>query len=255
MAVDWDFSLLESLIQDRGDLVIHETAVACPCRKEDFFAGLIHHNGRLAKARTFYCPNCSNNGFLYRDARPVLGMITSVNSGNRSLIEFGRAEPGDLVFSPSLDAGRISDFDRITMTYPAPVDDGQQIMRNVANLGENQSKNLGMAADEDKMWYQANEAIWCEDENGIRYIQGSDFAFVEKKIKWIGNRPDDGTWYTIKYTAFLSWISYITQQTRFDQARNLAPKVVLKKEHVAFGNEKASTPAERKTLEANFEPE
>lgn len=249
---DWSFELLEFLIQDRGDEVIHEIAVACPCRGEDHYASLITDQNRPARKRSLDCDQCDGNGWLYRNARVVKGLVTSVNSGNRSLIEAGYAEPGDCVFSPSLDIGIISDFDRITFTYPAPLDQGQQIMRNAANMEDNKGLNTRLQVNEDRLWYIPEQCIWCEDQNGVVYQQNLDFVFDKKIIRWIGNKPADGVFYTIKYTAFLEWICYSTPMTRIDRARNLGQKVLLKKVHVAFPNDEASTPSERQEKQITF---
>lgn len=249
---DWDFSLLEFLIQDRGDEVIHETAVACPCRAEDHYSSLITYQNRLARRRQISCEQCDGNGWLYRNARTIKGLVTSVNSGNRNLVDIGYAEPGDCVFSPSLDVGLISDFDKVTFTYPVPLDGGQQIMRNAANMSDNKGLNTRLTETEDRLWYIPDRSIWCEDEEGKVYQQDADFVFDGKKLRWVGNKPLDGQFYTIKYTAYLEWICYSTPMTRIDVNRNLGQKVLLKKIHLAFPNDEASTPAERQEQEIVF---
>lgn len=249
---DWNFSDLESLIEARGDDVIHERGVACPCRAEDAFGGMIEKDGRQATRRTIGCEQCDGNGWLWRDAKVIHGLVTSVNPANRSLVDVARSEPGDCVFSPSLNEAIISDYDKITFLYPSPVDDGQQIIRNSARLQDNKRLNLGLTDDEDKVWYLPAAAIWCEDENGNVYTQGSDFVFSQKKIVWIGRRPADGVLYTLKYTAYLEWICYTAPMNRFDNARNLGQRVGLKRVHVAFPNDVNDTPELRQQEELTF---
>lgn len=249
---DWSFTDLESLIESRGDDVIHERAVACPCRAEDTFGSMIEIDGRQARRRSMGCEQCDGNGWLWRDARVIHGLVTSVNPGNRTLIDAGRSEPGDCVFSPSLNEAIISDFDKITFLYAVPLDDGQQIIRNAANMQDNKRLNLGIAENEDKLWYFPATAIWCEDENGVVYTQNADFIFNQKKITWIGNKPANGVLYTIKYTAYIEWVCYTSPMTRIDNARNLGQRVGLKRVHVVFPNDVNDTPGSRQEEELTF---
>lgn len=252
--IDWDFGNLESLIQSRGDEVIHETGVSCPCRREDSYASTILHNNNPATQRKYGCEQCGGLGWLWRDAKVIKGLVTSIESGrNRQLLESGYSVPGDAVFSPSLDVGQVHDFDRITFMYAVPVGDGQVIMRNGANLEDNGMLSLGLATNEDRLWYEADCVIWCEDENGVVYQQDSDFKVEEKKIVWIGTSPADGIFYTLKYNAFLEWIIYSTPMTRFDRARTLGQRVLIRKVHVAAQNEfEFDTAAKRQEQELSF---
>jgi len=146
-----------------------------------------------------------------------------------------------------LHVGYIGDFDKITFTTPDFVGEGQVILRDGGNHNEVKGVRTGLAMNEDRLWYQAACAVHCEDENGVIYTPGSDFQFVDKVIRWVGNAPNSGTFYTLKYTAYLEWIAYNTPMARFDNARNLAQKVLLRKKHVAFHTgSTADTAAKRK---------
>lgn len=237
--IDWDFNALESLIEDRGETVVHETGVACPCRAEDAIASATLTENRPTTRRRYGCEQCGGTGFIYRNAKCVKGLITSVESGrNRELLELGYAVPGDCTFSPSLYATQIQDFDRITLRYPTPVSSGQILMRNAANMGDNAMLNLGLTESQDRLWYEAVCATWCEDENGVLYTQDVDFTLDGKVVEWGGGKaPSHGTFYTIKYNAYLEWVCYATPLTRFDRNRKLGQRVLLRKVHVASLND------------------
>ncbi len=251
---DWDFAQLEELIQARGDDVIHETGVACPCRKDDAYASTVLQENKPATQRKLHCPQCGGVGWLWRNAKVIKGLITSIESGrNRQLLEMGYAVPGDATFSPSLDAATLYDFDRITFLYPVPVGDGQIIMRNGARLADNGLLPLGLEANEDRLWYEAACVIWCEDENGRIYQQNTDFNVSGKTLTWTGGKPRDGVFYTVKYNAYLEWIIYASPMTRFDRARTLGQRVLLRKVHVAQQNGfDFDTAAKRQQQELEF---
>lgn len=251
---DWDFPKLESLIEDRGDIVIHETGIACTCRNDDAFGHFVNKNGQPVSSRRINCKLCQGDGLIFRNARVVKGLITSVNAGSgRRLMEDGYAVPGDCIFSPSMQIGIIGDFDRITMTTSTPISEGQVIVRNVARLGDNQTYEFNVDSDQDKLWYLPDSCIHCEDEDGTLYTQGTDFVFEDKTIRWVGNKPRDGKLYTIKYTAFLEWIAYASPFNRFDRNRSLAQRVLLKKKHTTnLTGSTADTPEKRKEEEVVF---
>jgi len=252
--VDWDFALLEEVIQSRGDDVIHETGVSCPCRREDAYASTIIQDNKPATQRRLDCEQCGGVGWLWRDAKIVKGLVTSVEAGrNRQLLEMGYAVPGDATFSPSLNAGQLHDFDKITFLYAAPVGDGQIIMRNSANLEDNGLLKLGLEDNEDRLWYEAGCVFWCEDENGRVYQQNTDFTVSGKTLSWVGAKPSDGVFYTVKYNAYLEWIIYATPMTRFDRNRKLGQRVLLRKVHVAYQNDfDFDTAAKRQAQEVSF---
>lgn len=251
---DWNFYNLESLIQSRGDEIIHETGVSCTCRAEDVYGSGILKENRLATRRRLGCNKCGGTGWIYRDASIIKGLVTGVETGrNRQLLEMGYAVPGDCTFSPSLHAKTVSDFDRVTFLYPAPVSDGQIVMRNAARLSDNSMLDLGLSDEQDRLWYQADCVLHLEDEDGRVYQQDTDYSIDGKTLTWIGARPEDGKFYTVKYTAYFEWICYATPMTRFDRARKLGQKVLLRKYHVAAQNDyKFDTAENRNEQEIAF---
>jgi hypothetical protein len=183
----------------------------------------------------------------------MLGLITSVHaSSNRELIDMGFAAPGDCVFSPSLNAGFVGDFDRITFTTSTQADNSQVIMRGAATLNENVSLVTDLGPNEDRLWYLPESAQWCEDQHGVVYVHGTDFTFSNNKIVWV-NSPDVGTLYSIKYRNYSEWIAVASPQERFDQGSSLAQKVVLRKKHVHFqSGSQAATAAQRTEEQEDF---
>lgn len=238
--LDWDFHHLEQLIQDRGECVIHEKGISCPvCRVEDPYASMIEHEGQPATVPNgqVNCPRCYGSGFVYRDAKMIKGMFTSVQAGaNKQLLEGGWAVPGDAVFSPSLREEALGDFDKITLTYAIPVGSGQTLMRGAANQGMNAALDTGIAANEDRLWYRAECPIWCEDQLGTVYTYNTDYVLDGHLIRWVGQAPPKGAVYSFKYRAFLEWIVFATPMTRIDRNRSLAQKVLVRKSHTAMLN-------------------
>lgn len=249
LGADWDFSLLESLIQDRGDTVIWETGIACPrCRRDDTTASFNEKNPNEAiRIREVNCPNCHGYGFIYRNATQVLGLLTQVNAGNRQLIDIGIAMPGDCVFSPSLSACEMQDMDRVTLCVTDVLNEGQVIQRGAAHLSNARLRPTDLEETEDRLWYAGNGcAVWCEDANNVVYNADADFQIIDNKIRWIGNTPRDGVFYTLKYYYYPEWIVYASPLQRVDRGRNLQQRVVLRKKHVAFtAQTSVATPAQR----------
>ena len=236
--VDWDFSLLQSLIDDRGDQVVWEKGAPCPqCTEQDPFANALPKEGRPPTKSSIFCDMCLGDGRIYRDPQVIRALVTGIQAGNRTLLEMGFAMPGDMVLSPPLTIFlSVEDFDRITLTTATGVSEGQVIVRGAANTGENKFLKTNLALNEDRLWYLAEDAILCEDVNGKTYESGTDYIFDDKKIVWIGNQPKVGIPYVIKYSAYVEWMVYSTSLDRLDHGRDLAPKVMLRKKHVYFFN-------------------
>ena len=254
-AVDWDMGRLEELIEARGEDVIVETAVACTCRGGGTDVSLIEREGTPASYRRFNCRKCQGDGWIYRNARIVLGLVTGVNPGrDKHLIEGGYATPGDSVMSPSLNTHpTLTDFDKVTFLFAEPVNEGEVKMRGAAHLEDNVHTDTDLTVDEDRLWYIATCSIWCEDEDGLVYVQDGDYVLEDRKIRWIGSQPAVGKLYTIKYMGYPEWIVYSQPFQRFDRNRNLGPRVILKKKHVAFqSGSHADTPATRQEEQQTF---
>lgn len=253
--VDWDFALLEEFIQARGDNVVIETGVACTCRNNDLYASTILRHNSPASFRRMNCERCQGDGFIFRNARIVKGLITGIDPGkNRSLIDSGYAMSGDMVFSPSLSQGHlIGDFDKLTFSFPEEISDGQVIMRGAAHLEDNALVPTDLTTSQDRLWYVADCAIWCEDEDGIVYKQDADFTLSDKKITWIGKQPAEGKLYVLKYMGYPEWIIYTQPFIRYDRNRSLGKRVLLRRKHVHFNTgSQAATPEARQQEEVTL---
>ena len=221
LGVTWsdNFRMQDGLISNRGQTVIHEIGLSCTCRTGNRGEAVVGGSG------TLYCMKCEN-GILYREPLQIMGLISGISS-NRQLVETGFINPGDCVLSisPNL-KNPPADFDKITFTWAENVGDGQVITR-----GESAEGSYGLADNEDLLHYQGAESIYCEDEDGRTYTEGSDFRFEGRKIVWL-NPPDDKKRYTIKYKAYLEWLVYDSPMTRRDRDSDLGFRVVLRKKHL-----------------------
>lgn len=248
---DWNFEYLEEFIQERGDQVIWETAISCSsCRKGDATAAFNEKNStEMSNIRDFNCPNCHGDGFIYRNAQVVTGLLTQVNAGNRQLMEMGLVYPGDCVFSPSLRGPDMENMDKVTLCITDILNEGQVVQRNAANLSYASLRPSTLSAQEDRLWYAGDGCVvWCEDQNNVVYTSDVDFQVVDNLVRWVGKKPADGVYYTIKYHYYPEWIVYSTPLHRVDRGRDLKQRVMLRKKHVAFLNSTdKATPAQRQT--------
>lgn len=249
--IDWDFNLLNEFVHDRGDTVIWETAIACAsCRKGDPTSAFNERNPtEVTNIRDFNCSSCHGDGFLYRNAQQVVGLLTQVNSGQRQLIDSGLVFPGDCVFSPALDSPNLEDMDKVTLCITDVLNEGQVIQRNAAKLSYAAFKPGTLTAAEDRLWYAGDGCVvWCEDQNNVVYDVGVDFVVDDNVVRWLGRKPADGVFYTIKYHYYPEWIVYASPLQRVDRGRDLKQRVVLRKKHVAFLNSTdKATPQQRQT--------
>jgi hypothetical protein len=251
----------EGFINERGLEVLHEIGIACTCRSNDTFNNFT----RDAKdtVREPFCPRCGQHGWIFREPVIVVGIFTGVRH-QKNILDAGNYMPGDATFSPSLSlsgagcgsAGerRIGAFDKITATWPEPVDDGHVIVRGAGSKAAAIGINTSLDDDEDRLWYEPAKAIWCEDENDVIYYEGSDFILGPGKIiKWIGNRPAFRVKYSIKYEAFFEWIVWQPPGERRDyNADNLGELVMLRKRHVIHVNDSPfATSQDKQSLQAS----
>jgi len=242
--VDWDFDTLSGLITNRGEELIHEIGMRCVCNLEDTFAGQIEQTHVPRKRNIFGCDICTGDGYIFRNPKKIIALITSINERKDWLAE-GWAIPGDCTMSVQPDYA-ISGHDQVTFTRPQSIPDGQVIIRGAGTMSDNSARDTKVVTDEDRLWYCATDAIWCEDEDGIVY-SNSDFSLNSSKvIKWFGNQPAIGKKYTIKYNAYLEWIAFNPPNERRDRNRDLGARVPLRKKHAVFVNRDPRIRAEDK---------
>jgi len=235
--VDWSFPLHEGFINNRGENLLHETGIRCTCNLEDTMAGQITQgDGQVPRRRTIVsCPRCNGDGYLFRHARKVVGLITGI-SEQKQRIETGWAEPGDCVLSVK-PGYQVTAGDMITFTWGQPIPDGQVILRGAGSASENSSRVTHLAPNEDRIWYCATDAVWCEDEDGKVYSDGDFKLDGSRVVTWMGNQPAVGKRYTIKYNAYLEWIAFMPPSVRRDRNRDLGTRVLLRKRHVVILNQ------------------
>lgn len=241
LSIDFQPALQSGLIQNRGSDMLHEIGMACAaCRTEDVFEGM------QGDGKTRRSPNCEVciDGWLFRSPLVIRGLVTSVRQ-QKNIIDAGLAAPGDMLFSPEppdtecdQENRRYSQDDKFTATWSQPLQEGQTIVRGAATFRGNNVLNTQIDITEDRLWYEPESALWCEDENGRVYLEDSDFELGPGKvIRWIGTSPVMGERYTLKYNAFFEWLAFAPPQERRDRDnRDIGPLIFLRKRHIAFVN-------------------
>jgi hypothetical protein len=97
---------------------------------------------------------------------------------------------------------RIALDDKFTATWDQPLNEGQTIIRGAATLNDNLRLANNVEPSEDRLWYEPAQSLWCEDENGVLYYQGTDFELGPGRIiRCTGRQPKVGRKYVIKNTA------------------------------------------------------
>ena len=245
LGVDFQPGLQDGFINNRGADMVHEVGVACPrCRTADVFANMLGDG--QSQTRYPNCSHCGGDGWFFRDPKLVRGLATNIRQ-QKNIHDVGVAQPGDMQFSIgssdsySCDPGRrrVARGDKFTATWDQPLDDGQTIVRGAGTLGENVRITHRVSEDEDRLWYEPVQALWCEDEDGVQYTSGSDFELGPGRvIKWVGKSPAIGKRYVLKYTAYFEWLVWAPAMERVDRDnRDLGPLVFLRRRHIAFINE------------------
>jgi len=65
LGIDFNFPWQEGLINNRGETVIHEIGMRCPCNIEDVDAGMIEHGAHVLRRRkSFNCEICGSEGYI-----------------------------------------------------------------------------------------------------------------------------------------------------------------------------------------------
>ncbi len=202
---------VDRFVREEGEQVTHMIGLRCYCRDE---AGQLD-------------PNCQEHdlaGNVYREERTLVGLITGVMQ-HRELLELGIAFPGDCVFSPESETD-VATGDKIVFTWPLPYGEGDSLVRGFG--------------DSEPLTYRAFSAIYCGDEDRVKYVEGQDFRFDGKEIQWEwdgkpenGSAPAAGKRYMVKYRAYLEWIVFDIPQERISGGDDIGAKVVLRKLHMA----------------------
>lgn len=224
------YSLRDDLFNNRGNFVVHEVAITCPSCKEADDNPVINN---------LNCPLCDGDGFVFRDPKEIQVLIANVRY-SRDLEDIGWVVPGDCVMSVNPNFNRVvSDFDRITFTWPENVGSGQVITRGFLH----REFPLKYLVNEDRLHYSAADVLHCEDEDGNIYKADSDFSIDNKIIRWGENKPIVNKRYTIKYKAYFEWLVFNPAAGRRDNGEDLGSRFILRKKHVVWTKENPkSTP-------------
>jgi len=261
LGIDFEPGLQEGLINNRGLQMLHEIGVACTCRVEDVYAGL--QDDAAQRRRDPFCDRCGNDGWLFRAPALLTGTITGIRF-QKNIIDTGIAEPGDAVFSPQLSESDCSSNmtrviganDKLTATWPEPLNDGHVLIRGAGSLSRNEGYRTSLVDNEDRLWYEPASAIWCEDEFDRVYKEGTDFELGPGRlIRWVGNQPSVGTRFSIKYNAYFEWLVFRAPMERRDRdGKNLGELVYLRKRHIAFVNTSPlATPTDKVSLKSRLD--
>ncbi len=248
LGIGFQAGLQDGLVNARGADMIHEIGISCPkCRTSDPHANMIPDAKQSVRSPN--CSNCNADGWLFRSPVIIRGLATSIRQ-QRNILDAGTSQPGDMQFSigPGFsgcgqDNRRVSRDDKFTATWSQPLDDGQTIVRGAAHMGDNIGLANNVEIIEDRLWYEPDAALWCEDENGVVYDEGDFDLGPGRVIKWIGNAPQQGIKYVLSYTAFIEWIAWIPPQERIDNNEDLGPLVFLRRRHVSLLNESPNVSA------------
>jgi hypothetical protein len=256
-AVDFQTGFQDGLVNNRGVQMIHEIGLACTCRVEDVYAST-RDDGEEARREPF-CTRCGRDGYLFRSPALITGIFTGARH-QRNVLDSGIYLPGDAIFSPTPnyptcdgDGRHIGTADKLTATWPEPIDEGHVLIRGSGSKAAAEGIITMLDDDEDRLWYEPASSIWCEDEFGVVYQEGTDFELGPGKIiKWVGGQPDVGVRFSIKYNAYFEWIAFQPPTERRDRdGRNLGELVNLRKRHVQLINTSPfATSEDKRSLQA-----
>lgn len=211
-------------IRRHGEMLDYYTSMKCTCSLLPTGA----YTGDANRADP-NCLACKGLGLIWRSAGKILGMITNVVS-QKELLEAGIAAPGDLILSPGL-SYTVSDYDKIELTWADGIPFEGQLVKK------------GVGSAKDKVHYRivkVSDCLKIDPATGTitTYTVDVDFTFNGTEITWISSKkPEDGTFYSIKYGALVEWICFAPPQPRYERGTNLGQRIVLRKKHlVAFGS-------------------
>ena len=146
---------------------------------------------------------------------------------DRRLATMGWLVPSDVVLGTDT-RERITDFDRITLTTPLPVDPEVVVRGQAFRDGV-----PGLLEHEDPLAYQAERAITCfaHDRPDVPFIEGDAFVLAGRVLRWL-RPPPDGTVYVIKYEALTEWVAFASPVEVIDRGASLGQRVLLRRAHL-----------------------
>lgn len=256
LGVSFQPGLQDGLVSSHGIDMIHEIGIACTCRVEDVYAST--RDDGVDRRREPFCSRCGQDGFLFRSPELIEGIFTGVRH-QRNVLDAGNYLPGDAIFSPSPNPAtcsgtnrRIGTADKLTATWAEPIDEGQVLIRGSGGKAAAGGVITMLDDEDDRLWYEPAKSIWCEDEFSVIYVEGADFELGPGRIiRWVGNQPDIGVRYSVKYEAYFEWIVWQPPGERVEQDKNLGELVNLRKRHIRFVNSSPfATSEDKQSLQA-----
>jgi len=220
LSVDLNFEAMEGMIGNRGGDVVHEKSLKCPCVQVDTSTGAVGHSDPN-------CEECRGRGYTFHDPTIISGLLVGMTT-DRFWSQVGWVQPGDVTLSPSLHARRIGDFDKVTLTVPAPVD-SQVITRGTESVVSPRPSEL--QDNEDMLYWEAGrrQADLMIDEDGNEYRLG-EYTLRGRRVVWApGAGPAKGKKYSIRYEAYVEFIAWATPMDRWDRSREIGQRVMLRR--------------------------
>lgn len=251
--LDFDLAAHNQFIESHGVDMLHEVSLRCPCGADDVFARNIN-DGEQGRPLP-HCDRCGGDGWLYRAPRLVRGIVSGL-SLKQVALEGGMSQPGDLKFtpmiqSPDMEHRKVAQWDKFTSTLPMVIEGGQVITRGAAQFVAPSAASDGMSPDEDRLIYEPEALVHCEDDRGAVYTAADVQLGPGRLVRWMtSHRPPTRSRYTILYRAFLEWITVFPPQEKYDRGgRDLGSVALLRRKHVQLLNRgPLATPDDRVPL-------
>lgn len=168
--VDFRIEQFLDLIQTKGMDLVWKKRLACPC--------LVEATGHPAKD----CPQCYGTGSTYRGSYSLIGLVQGVSRETDPFQYAGQWIRGaaELTVDPKY---KIGYYDRIIM------DD--------ALIPVEQYVERGSGAT-DQLRFEPMEIEYAID-TAQDYEAATDFEIDGHGIKWVGDAPDEGDLYSVRY--------------------------------------------------------
>lgn len=201
------------LTRDRGEYVTHFPMQPCSC------------TGTSDKGQPRpTCRVCAGTGRVYSTGRQLKGLVASINTQDKALLQAGLAMPGDMTFSPDVAPTiPLHDYDMVQLSYSFPYE-GDIIVRGT-----------------DTLRYSPAQITSVQQHNPhtgqVIIYSAAEYHIDGMRLVWqSGHGPPSGTAYSVRYEAIIDWIVYPgVTLPRIDRGTGLGQRVLLRKRHLAFG--------------------
>lgn len=206
--------------QDQGGFGYEVTvwkATNCPCGNSPQSPGNIN------------CAACGGLGILYPE-KPlkVMALVSNIDQ-NLDLVQYGLMEYGDLVLSPMPGSIHLDDFDLVILPW------------SIGTPTYSQTLMRSTTGDTDTADYRMMNVsgAWTVDPvtgTTTKYVPGQDFTYQGRTITWVGNQPQLGQLYSIRYDAQFEWVAFNPPTPRVAFGQDLGQRAILRKRHIMLPN-------------------